>query len=192
MHFSHTSHSPYPLIFLLTVSRRPLPPFISLPIHHRLQNLTMRSQVPEKKLISKENEAENQMEMLRSALSATRRSQMNAVTLCFFHLITTESLLFPPPTGLMSSWPSVLACWWLSFCFTSSSPAATHPKRPYSLVINTALSLSQPDNMFPNLLTLQVNLRAATFCGLISPFPELSHETQTVPTGIPCDIFKAA
>lgn len=64
----------------------------------------------------------------------------------------------------MSSWLSVPACWWLSFCFTSSSPVATHPKRPYSLVINTALSLSQPGNMLPNTLTLQVNLCAVTFC----------------------------
>lgn len=40
----------------------------------------------------------------------------------------------------MSSWPLVLACWWSSFCFTSSSPVATHPKTSYSLVINTALS----------------------------------------------------
>lgn len=84
----------------------------------------------------------------------------------------------------MSSWLSVPACWWLSFSFTSSSPVATHPKRPYSLVTNTVLSLSQPGNMFPNALTLQVNLRAATFCELISTFPELSHETQTVPIAI--------
>ena len=64
----------------------------------------------------------------------------------------------------MSSWLSVPACWWLSFCFTSSSPVATHPKRPYSLVINIALS--QPGSMFPNTLALQVNLCAATFGGL--------------------------
>lgn len=48
-------HNPLPLFFFFTVLRRPLPPFISLPIHHRLQNLTIQSQVPEKELISKEN-----------------------------------------------------------------------------------------------------------------------------------------
>lgn len=79
----------------------------------------------------------------------------------------------------MSSWLSVLACWWLSFCFTSSSPVATLPKTSYSSVTNVASNLSQPGNMFPNTLTLQVNLCAATFCTLISTFPELSHETRT-------------
>lgn len=50
-----------------------------------------------KKLISKENEAENQMEMSRSAPSATRRSQMTAVDVCLFHLITAESPQFSLP-----------------------------------------------------------------------------------------------
>lgn len=123
------------------------------------------------------------MEMWRSAPSATRRSQLNAATECLSHQITAESPFFSlSSTGLMSSWLSVLACWWLSFCFTSSSPVATHPKRPYSLVINPPLSLSQLGNMFPNTLTSQVNLRAASICGRISTFPELSHETQTAPT----------
>lgn len=141
----HPSFGPPPLLFAnCGEAAPPLPPFISLPIHHHLQNLTIPSQVPGKKLISKENEAENQREMSRSAPSAARRSQINAVNVCLFLWLTTKKSPFlPPPTGLMSSWLLAPVCWWSSFCFTSSSPVATHPKTSYSLVINTALSLSQ-------------------------------------------------
>lgn len=52
-------------------------------------------------------------------------------------------MTFPVFTGPMWSWRLALEYWWLFFCFTSSSPVATHPKRSYSLVINPTMCISQ-------------------------------------------------
>lgn len=65
----------------------------------------------------------------------------NVQTICHYIIKLTD--YFCVFTGPMWSWRLALVYWWLFFCFTSSSPVATHPKRSYSLVINPAMCISQ-------------------------------------------------
>lgn len=104
--------------------------------------------------------------MSRSALSAARRSQINAVNVCLFLWITTKKSPFLPPHRpyvILAIGAGVLVVVFLFyFLITRGNP-------PKDVLFFGNEHGSEPfATRFPNALTLQLNPGAATFCRLIS------------------------